>query len=259
MDWTPIDNWLTATPLLGVAAFILATTSAAMAAGFMARRRLDIDPDKDTNGILISSVLGLLALILSFTFALATDRFEARRLLVQEEANALGTMYLRAELLEDPYRTEIKRILRSYTENRIALARAKRGETGALLTTNDRLLDEFWTASAAAFPSIRDIDFSSTFYDTVNQVIDLDATRKSARLAHVPTEAFVLLFTYVVVGAAILGFFARTGRALRFAALFLVLLTMFLAVILDIDRPNMGGINESQGPMERALAAMQRR
>jgi hypothetical protein len=256
MDWTPIDELLSTASLRAIGVFLWAAATAAMVLGRLARRRIQVEPDRESDSILISSVLGLLALILSFTFALATDRYEARRLLVQEEANAIGTMYLRAQLLEEPHRGEIRRILVRYTQNRVALGRAKQGEGGALLETNDALLREFWTASAAAFPSIRDLDFSSTFYDSANLVVELDATRKSARMAHVPTEVFALLFIYVIVGAGVLGFFAASPRALRFAGLFLLLLVMFLVVILDIDRPTIGGIRESQGPMERLAATL---
>jgi len=259
MDWAGFDAWLTSSTLAVIACALVALVLAAFGVGRGLRAVFKpIEKKDDDNSFLISSVLGLLALMLSFTFALATDRFEARRLLVQEEANAIGTMYLRAQLLDEPHRSRISRVLASYADNRVALALAPQGRTGPLLETNDRLLAEFWSASAAAFPSIRGIDFSSTFYDSVNRVIDLDATRKSARLARVPSEVFALLFVYVAASAAVLGFTAIDRRAVSFTGLFLALLLLFLLVIIDIDRPTLGGIRESQGPMERLLISLQR-
>jgi hypothetical protein len=160
-------------------------------------------------------------------------------------------------LLEEPYRGQISRTLIDYTDNRIQLARAHYGQAGELLVTNDRLLREFWAEAAAAFPSIRDLDFSSTFYDSVNLVIDLDATRKSARLARVPPSIFLLLFVYVAASAALLGYFAQSRRGVVQSGLFLGLLVLFLAVIVDIDQPTIGAVQESQGPMERLRATLQ--
>src|ERR1041385_857187 len=70
-------------------------------------------------GAMVASILGLVALVLGFTFSLAASRFDARRMAVLEESNAIGTTYLRARLLPEPERTEIARLLREYVEVRI--------------------------------------------------------------------------------------------------------------------------------------------
>ena len=257
MDWTWLGNWLSTTSVAVIGAILLLAVVAALLAGRLARGLVPILRDGEKGeSLLTSSVLGLLALMLSFTFALAADRFDARRLLVLDEANAIGTMYLRTQLLEEPHRSRLGRTLIAYTDNRIALAQAKPGEGQALLAANDRLIQQFWSESAAAFPSIRDLDFSSTFYDSVNRVIDMDASRKAARLAHVPPAVFALLFVYVIVSAALLGYAADNARALAQTCLFLFLLMLFLLVIVDIDQPTAGGIRESQGPMERMRATL---
>jgi hypothetical protein len=247
--------WLSTTSLAPVAGILFVTVGGALLLGWLVRHKVPRAP-QEGDTLLTSSVLGLLALLLSFTFALATDRYETRRILVQTEANAIGTMYLRSQLLEEPHRAELSRILIAYTDNRIALAKAKPNENADLLATNDRLLRDFWTAAAATFPSIRDLDFSSTFYDSVNQMIDLDATRKSARMARVPPLVFILLFIYVAASAAMLGFFAVGRRGFAQSALFLFLLVLVLLVVVDIDQPSLGGIRESQAPMERLRATL---
>jgi hypothetical protein len=258
MNWAGFEAWLSTATTAGIAGVLFALVLVAFVAGRVARGVVNSGASKEGDTFLISSVLGLLALMLSFTFALAADRFEARRIFVQQEANAIGTMYLRAQLLDEPHRSRISGILLSYTDNRIALASAPRERIPPLLEANDRLLTEFWNASAAAFPSIRGLDFSSTFFDSVNLVIDLDGSRKSARLARVPSEVFALLFLYVTASAAALGFTAIDRRAMSFTGLFLVLLLLFLLVIIDIDRPGDGGIRESQRPMERLRATLDR-
>ena len=72
-------------------------------------------------GYLVGSMLGILALLMAFSFSMALDRYEERRHLVIQEANAIGTAYLRAQLLDEPYRTRLSRLLVDYTDNRIAL------------------------------------------------------------------------------------------------------------------------------------------
>ena len=202
-------------------------------------------------GYLVSAVLGLFALLLGFTFALAVDRFDTRRVLVLDEANAIGTTYLRTQLLEAPHRERISALLVAYTNNRLALANAPRPVPHEMLAKNDELITQLWQATVAAFPTIRGYDFSSSYLESMNTVIDLDASRKAARLAHVPTEVFVVLAIYGTGAAFVLGY-VLTGWRSRVAGTFLLaLFTLSLLLIIDIDQPGTGGIRESQGPMER--------
>ena len=253
---TAFGVWMSNTSLLMIAFVLFAMSGGAFLLGLYMRRRSTREV-QEGDSLLMSSVLGLLALLLSFTFALASDRFDARRLLVQHEANAIGALYLRAQLLEEPYRTRIRHAVATYTANRITLAKAGPQRRPSLLIENDRLLRQVWSESAAAFGSIRGIDFSSTFYDSVNDVIAMDGMRKSARRAHVPPVIFVVLFLYVASSAAMLGFFARTKRGLLQSGFFLLLLQVFLLAIVDIDQPTLGSIRESQEPMENMRTTLQ--
>lgn len=253
---TAFGAWLSNTSLLIVACILFAMSGAAFLLGLYMRRRSTMEA-QEGDSLLTSSVLGLLALLLSFTFSLASDRFDARRLLVQQEANAIGALYLRAQLLEEPYRTRVRHAVTTYTENRIALAQAGSSRRPNLIVENDRLLREIWSESAAAFGSIRGLDFSSTFYDSVNDVIALDGMRKSARRAHVPPVILILLFLYVASSAGMLGFFPRTKRGLLQSGFFLLLLQLFLLAIVDIDQPTLGAVRESQEPMENMRTTLQ--
>jgi len=79
------------------------------------------------------------------------------------------------------------------------LARAKRGENAKLLADNDRMLTDLWAATVAAFETIANLDFSTAFIGSVNDMVELDAARKASRLAHVPTTVLVVLSIYIVV------------------------------------------------------------
>jgi hypothetical protein len=257
-----VETWFEASPLWLTGTAILGGLLAFSLAGYSLRRIRDKrrpaveEAESGQEGYLVSAVLGLFALLLGFTFALAVDRFDARRLLVRDEANALATTYLRAQLLEPEHRERISRLLLEYADNRLALAKAKPPVPAEMLAANERLVTRLWQATVAAFPSIRDYDFSSSFLDSMNTVINLDESRKAARLAHVPSAVFVVLAIYAASVAIVLGF-VLTGVRGRIAGVILLgLFTLSVLLIIDIDRPATGGIRESQAPMERLRASM---
>lgn len=262
MDLQSFEAWLNRGDLLVIAAMLFAAMSAAAAIGTWLQRRAAGDEGKEEGqeGYIVSAVLGLLALLMGFTFSLAVDRFEARRHLVLEEANAIGTAYLRAQLLDQPHRARMTDLLVRYTDNRIAVAKASPGSARQrrLLTTNDALLTDIWAATSAAFDSIRPAPFSSTYLDSVNLLIDLDASRKAARAARVPVVVFVVLFVYVIIAAAVLGYVLKGARGRVAAGVLMALLTLSLTLTIDVNRPTLGGVTESQQPMEdlrKSLAA----
>jgi hypothetical protein len=207
--------------------------------------------EKDSQqGLVVSAVLGLLALLTGFTFALAAERFETRRELVLQHANAIGTAYLRVQLLPEPHRQRLSDLIMRYTDNMIALAKV--GPVGAspLLAKDDRLLTEIWAASADAYDAIKPLPLAVPFLNAMNAMIDMDGARRAARYAHVPSEVFAGLLVYCVVTAGVLGYVLTDSRGRLVSGLLLLLLVFSLLLIFDIDSPTSGGIRESQGPME---------
>jgi hypothetical protein len=260
-----LSRALASFPIWAVALLLLILLCLAGAVGVALRlyRNQFLEPGGEAltdgqEGYIVSAVLGLLALLMGFTFSLAVDRFDARRVLVLTEANAIGTAYLRSQLLPEPHRARMSALLVRYTDNRLALAKAKAGPRQVqLLAANDALITDLWSGTAAAFDSIKGLDFSSTYVEAINTVIDLDSARKAARQARVPPAVFTVLVVYLITTAAVLGYVLGGVRG-RLAAFFLLaLLTLGLVLIVDIDRPTGGAVVESQGPMEalqRSLA-----
>ena len=157
MVWNTLNGWLNNAPLLILGGGTLILMTMAVGAGVALRAWNDggrqigkKGEDGGLEGYVVSAVLGLLALLMGFTFSLAVDRFETRRTLVLEEANAIGTTYLRAQLLEQPHRERISQLLVNYTDNRIALAKAPPDRVAPLLAANDRMLSDLWAATASA-------------------------------------------------------------------------------------------------------------
>lgn len=258
-----LKNWLDSAPIAVLGGVVLLLMILAVLTGFAMRRRHDrdragVDDERaeGQEGYVVSAVLGLLALLLGFTFALAVDRFETRRSLVLEEANAIGTTYLRTQLLEEPHRARISGLLIDYAENRVALGNTSVAVNPQLLVKNDQLITELWAATVSAFQTIKGLDFSSAYLDSMNALIDLDASRKAARMVRVPTEVFVVLVIYLVVTAGVLGYVFIGTRGRAAAGFMLILLSMSLLLIVDIDRPTRGGVREGQGPMESLVKSL---
>jgi hypothetical protein len=213
------------------------------------------DDEANYDGYIISGVVGLLALLMGFTFSLAIDRFDARRAMVVEESNAIGTTYLRAQTFPEPHRTELSTLLAKYVDNRITVAKTTDlSQARRLLAQADALQARLWAETIAAIAPQRD-DVSSSFMETMNATIDVSAARKASRLAQVPQRVFVVLFVYMLMTAGVLGYVIAKQR--RGAVLTLmVLLTVAYMLIIDIDSPNRGRVRESQGAMEDLKAFM---
>lgn len=244
-------------PLLGLV--LLSGAFLAAGAGFVLRirkRRLAGSVDSLESSI-VSAILGLLALLLAFTFSLTIDRFETRRHLVISHSNTIGTAFLRAQLLPEPHRARLCGLLLDYTRNLLSLARARREDLPDLLARDDRLLGDIWSATGAAYDATKTFPFSIGLLDSVNAMIDADAARRGERLARIPGRVLVSLFLYLVITAAVLGYLL-TGKGARIAASILMgLLVISLLLIIDIDQPTRDSIVESQSSIEAVLETIE--
>ena len=254
--------WMAATPLwlvtlsLVIAMVLSGTAGSLLRAQVLRRHGGDHEHADSDGGFMLSSVLGLLALLLGFTFALAADRFEARRGMVLEEANAIGTTYLRTQLLEEPHRSRISQLLVQYTDNRVEIAKLPGPEARRLFRHNNQLAKQLWEETVAAWPTIRGMDFSSSYIDSMNTLLEFNEARKTSRLTKVPPAVHFVLFIYLIVTAGMVGYTRKSLRE-RISSMFLfLLLTLTLMLIVDIDRPVDGRINESQQPMEDIQAML---
>ena len=262
----PLLKWLETAPLYVIGAVLLGFMLIAFIVCF--RSRLYFAPpieadgsrrNRDYDGYIVSAALGLLALLLGFTFSLTINRYEERRQLVVAEANAIGTAYLRVQLLSAPHRDRLSGLLATYVDTQIALAGTNYAAGSPLLKKDDMLLTDIWAATAAAFDAVKQTPFSNALVESMNRMIDLDASRRAARGTQIPIEVFVVLLVYVVGTSGILGYVIAGGRDRVVAVFLLALFSLSLMLILDLDRPISGGIRESQEPMEDLRASLQSR
>ena len=212
MDRGWLSDWLSNLSVLAIGAGSLAFMLVCVAGGRLIRRMekrreretLETEPSVAQEGYLLGSALGLLGLLLAFSFGMALNRYEARRALAVQEANAIGTAYLRAQLLDEPYRTTLSRLLVEYTENRIQFADSAPNE-GPYDARNDELLIHIWAVVQGSRESALAHGLTTSLLTAFNQVIDLDTERKVAWSLRIPVEVLFLLIAFLGVTAAVVG------------------------------------------------------
>jgi hypothetical protein len=209
--------------------------------------------EKDKNGGTIrSAVLALLGLLLGFSFAIAASRYEARRELLVEEANSIGTTLLRARLLPEPQAANVIQLLREYVPLRIEAHReAQFSERFASLRKHTIAIQErLWNETVAAAAQ-RPTPITASFIASLNETIDLEAKRIAAKRNHVPGAVWLLLFCVAGWGIWLTSY--EAGAAVRHSILerylFPLLIAIVIALITDIDTPRGGLIALDERPL----------
>lgn len=202
------------------------------------------------------AVLGLLGLLLGFSFAMAVGRYDARRALVVTESNSIGTTWLRSDFLNTPDREEIKKLLEDYT--RLRVNGYKDLDDPAKLVTFQQQAShihrQLWAKGAAAARA-NPSPLTTSFIASLNETIDLDASRLAAMRNHVPSSVWLLLVLVASCGAWSGGYSTGTAgtRSLFNQWIFPLLIGTVITLIVDIDRPHKGIISVSQKPMQELL------
>lgn len=211
--------------------------------------------------VIQGTIVGLLSLLLSFTLAMAVSRFDTRKQLVVEEANAIGTAFLRARLLPEPSRAEVADLLRLYVDTRIETTQPGQDErsTKALHERAAQLQQQLWALGVDAAGKDERAVTTGLFVQALNDVIDVKEKRTIALSNHVPESVLLLLLVGAVLAASTVGYACGLGKSRRtvvqWALSLLIALVIF--VIIDLDRPRLGLIRISQKSMIDLKDSMQ--
>jgi uncharacterized membrane protein len=215
----------------------------------------------DNVSTLEGAIIGLLALIVGFTFAMALARFEARREAVLAEANAIGTTALRARLLPEPHRKEVLGLLRDYVKIRLDLAQrpATQADVAATIEKSNAIEEKLWQQAMVMAASDKGMVPIGLFIQTLNETIDDQAKRLAALRSHVPNIVQLALFGIAIIASGFAGY--ATGLKARQRSRVPVYVMGFLVsavilMILDLDRPGAGFIEVSQQPMIDTAASI---
>jgi hypothetical protein len=214
---------------------------AAWVGGRLSLRRRDLTEEIRTDfGVIQAATLTLLGLIIGFSFSMATGRYDLRKTYEEAEANAIGTEYVRADLLPAAEAAQVRSLLRQYTDLRIRFYKTRnRKYLPQINLETARLQEELWTAAskpAAAQPS----PVIALAVAGMNDVLNSQGYTQAAWWNRIPVAAWGLMFAIAIFCNGLVGYGARKVESKLFMVLPAVVAVAFF-LIADIDSPR-GGV-----------------
>jgi hypothetical protein len=208
------------------------------------------EPDASV-GTAVSSMLALLAFILGFTFSIASSRFSERRKLVVEQANAIGTCYLRTSLLPEPQKTEIRKLFREYVTILVHFRRT--ADVNKELSKLENIHLQIWNHTASLMDINMDSEIRALFTSSVNTVIDISSERQTVTLVFRISDflwlSLLLLFTLGMFAIGYQKGTQSTRKTLGIPLLAAAALALVIVMIADMDSTGRHRFQVSQQPL----------
>jgi len=203
--------------------------------------------------------MALLGLLLAFTFGISIGKHDQRRLAVVADSNAIGDFYACATLLKEPTRTDLRRAIRDYVELRVSLARRRRIDSATLEQALIHFAQMQSKMTELVGRALRDgTPIAVSLTNTLNEVTSNHASRLAAIRDRLPASVMILLCVSSIVTTLLIGREQGLAAATETAGMLCFILLVSLAVytILDLNQPDRGLITVSQEPMERLFSSM---
>jgi hypothetical protein len=253
------DHYLRTMPLWLVFMFTVIVVLISVYIGYRigryARGRSKDDTQFSTGSVVAAS-LALLAFMLAFTFGIAANRFNARKQLVLDEVNTIGTTYLRADFLPEPERTKVKRDLRDYVDLRASIARkdvlTKPDKIQEIIDNAESMQNEIWVYTLKAGRQHPDSEVVGLFISSLNTMIDLHTQRVVVALQYqILGAVWGALYLLSVLTFGLVGFElgASGGGSVLVSIIIALVFSTVILLITDLDRPLQGQVLVSQQPM----------
>jgi hypothetical protein len=213
--------------------------------------------------VVLTAMLALLGLILSFTYLGAVQRFEARKQNVILEANAIGTAFLLADLISEPRSTELKEILLDYARSRFISKEHSRRytqeERKILLQKLIEQLERLWPITKKIIEEGKPRPIETTLVNSINHVIEMHNIRLAKALDKLPIAVTFMMVFMAAAALGVAGFNAGIyGKMSRWRlTAFALVLTLIMFIIQDYDRPAEGTIRVSNGSLYFLIHAME--
>jgi hypothetical protein len=217
---------------------------------------------KRATGATEGAVYGMLGLFLAFTFSAAGQRFEERRHLAVEEANAIGTAWLRIDILPASAQPHLRDLFRQYVDARLERAplAMNPAAVAAAVTKYQRLQRDIWSAAVPAARESGQLPAFSVFLPALNEMIDITQTRETVAQMRTPLAVFVMVATLALIGSLFAGYdLAGKTRYWFHTVGFALVMAMALFVIVDLEFPRLGFIrvNATDSALYDVRRAMQ--
>jgi len=192
-------------------------------------------------GIVVTATLTLLSLILGFTFSMAVGRYDQRKLYEEEEANAIGTEYVRADLLPSSDAENVRRLLREYLDQRILYYQTQdRTALRRIDISTGQLQKQLWAAVRTA-SAPQPTPVVALAVSGMNDVLNSQSYTQAAWLNRIPPAAWALVAIISLAANGMVGALWRRGRPMGLLSGTLpVIVSLSLVLIADIDSPRGG-------------------
>lgn len=244
IDYLPI--W--AVYLVTIGACLLAEEAGFRFGSYWHRKRPD--EDRSNIGTMLGSTLGLWAFLLAFLVGMSTNRYEERRSLIINEANSIGTTYLRAGLLPDPFAEQSRKLLGEYTGTRVRMNEIE-GFLEAV-TSAEGFHAQLWSVAEEMAKTVPANPIYSTYINSLNETIDAHAVWVAAMtISRVPNTIYLSMYIVAALALFMLGFNnGITGKRAWIVSLALILVfSTIMILVVDLDRPWGGLLKVNLQPM----------
>jgi hypothetical protein len=225
--------------LIFLTTIIVLWLSSAVGVALRRRRVVLAEPERSDFGVILAAVLTLLGLIIGFTFSMASTRYDQRKNLEEEEANAIGTEYLRADLLPAVDADKVRALLRSYLDQRILFYSTHGDQLQQVNDTTAKLQAQLW--DAVKIPATADRSpIQALAIAGMNDVLNSQGYTQAAWWNRIPLAAWGLMWTIAIFCNGMVGYYVlpTDHKGIRFVLPIIIAVAFLL--ISDIDSPRRG-------------------
>ena len=248
-------------PLWAVFALTLTLVMLAVEAGYLLGKKHE-GRHVQTSPVstMVGATLGLLAFMLAFTFGMAGNRFEARKTLVIEDANAIRTAYLRADLVDKADTVRIHKLLREYADIRMNASLHPGDQTPEALSRTEQIQDALWTIGVRISREQVNSNTVCLFLQSLNDVVDKHYKRMNIAFSNrIPATIWLVLYSILFFSMAAIGYYSgiTLSRSRLIAVVLALAFSSIFLLIEDLDRPHQGFMQVSQEAMIKVCRQME--
>ena len=244
---------------IGSVVIVVGTIELGYLVGKEARRRKEDEKEAPVSAI-AGTVLALLAFILAFTFGIVANRYDVRRELVREQANAISTAYDRTDFLPAAMGDESKDLFRTYVDTIIYVGNADNVAELATKIGEIKVIESrLWEIAVANVQGGDTTDIAALYVDSLNQMNNVLATRIAVAVeSRLPNELWIMLYLLVGLAMVAVGYQTAIANSQRTWMLVVLALSFSIVIVLiaALDDPERGYIAISQQPLRDARSGM---
>jgi hypothetical protein len=239
---------------LGVIVIVVVSIEAGYRLGRYAHKRAEDEKESPVAAI-AGSILGLGAFMLAFTFGIVANRYDGKKELVRDEANAIRTTWLRSEFLPESDRAESRKLIRKYLDSRLAFAQSRDFDperAKGLLAQADEEHARLWEIAVANARKDMNSDVAALYIESLNELFAIHASRVVQGMqARIPIAIWITLLALMSMGMSAVGYQTGIAGSKRSMArpFLAVSFALVMALIADLDLPGGGFIRVPQQPL----------